>query len=532
MIIEYTEKERAHIQKIRDEYRGKLENASPKEREALILSRQTELDAYIDECEKKRFDAIGDNPEAIIANAKEQIPLIIEVSYKELTAHTLSDDLLATKIATSIENGAPLIDCNFMAECVRDELKFHIEVLRKDENQSYLGLLFEYLIDEVKKSAYTDKTAINNSGNELMQAQFKRSPIRDITDYGIMNDRVNIQMLQDAGIFKRVSDGQINLVYDVNQAPRGAEPVPVYVAQTFSLEDGEEDLSESELKASRKITAYDDAVENAIADLYYYWHRDNPDKKTLFITSAEIWRRMNGKQNRDGSAKPGKAQIEKVDKSVMKMRHTDIYMDLSNELKKNYITLDDERLVGGYFRDYMVKCREVGFVTENNRVIKGYAVEAEPIRATYNRAKKHVLFVPFSLLDTSETVNDTEYVTEFKLYLLRQILLMKNKVRNNNKIVINSIYSATGIDTPEQRAEHTRFNSDNARQTYIRKARKSDKEKIEAILTAWINKQWIKDFIPLDKNGKRISKARDAKAPKDNRQTIAYKIVYEPTEKE
>lgn len=514
MLIEYTPQEAEALQQITQDGKrrmteltdaiDKTEEGSA-ERKALInerikirLQMAAALETLSEKYQKERFKQIAADPEAILDNAREQIPRLLEYEYKELTAISRPADLETIGIADT-EGGRFLFKANFMAGLIMDELKLHISALQEDTER--LQELFELIIENIEASALTNSEEITlETAREIPVdvMRVRRKPIKDINLYGLMNDKMNAQLIQNDGIFQKAPDGQMRLLWNVNQAPKGSDQVPVYISLTY--EGIEKELS-------KKLNGYDNAVYNAISDLFYYWKRENP-QEPLFVTPQEIWRRMNGKQNRDGSAKPSAATVKRIRRSIDKMRHIDFYMDISEEIKAHYITLDDERLVGGYIKDYLLNCTEAGVYTQQGRIAHGYRVNQEPVLYTYNAAKKHVLFLPFDLLDTSGALSDSENVTEFKQYLLQQILLMKNGIRDNTKILMSTIYTATGIKTPEERVEAREYGNETTKQQAIRRKRTSDNEKIEKLLDVWTEKEWIKGYRALNANSKPARKTQ------------------------
>lgn len=331
----------------------------------------------------------------------------------------------------------------------------------------------------------------DNKSNKTKSSHYhKRNAIADISVYGLMNDKTSTQITQSANSKGKNEEGKLYLQWDINQAPRSHEPVVVHMALSY---DGTESM------LSKTLTTYDKAVYTAISNLFFYWKSTNSNKP-LYITPHEIYRRMNGKQNRDDGAKPSPAQIKKIKSSVEKMRHIDFCLDVTAELKKHYVTLNDDRLAEGYIRDYLLNCSKVSFKTERGHKVTGYRINAEPILYTYQAAKNHILFLPFELLNTSSVVRDAENATEFKMYLLQQILLMKNGVRNNHKILLSTIYKATGMQTPEERVENRDFASESARNSKIRKIKKADRDRIEKFLDFWKEKKWIKGYLKIGKN--------------------------------
>lgn len=534
MLIQFTAEEQAHIQAIKESYwkeRKESQEAiaaatDPEERKRLLIQHQAiigrledALQAYSDTLQQERFNQITGGAKGIIEHARTQAPAILEAMYREYEAY-YNDELFTAELINktgflSIKQGKLYLNANYAAKQLREELQLHVKALRGDK--AALQELLAVIVEAAEDSPWTDSAEITteeeNSPAHLEVARFRRSPITDITVFGLMNDKANAQILLDSGLLRQEPDGQLRVLFNVDQTPaavkdkaaKNGKEVPAerqvvsYIALTYDGTEG---------KLAKKPSGFDEAVYNAVADLFYYWHRDN-QQKPLYVTPQEIYRRMNGKQSRDGSAKPSPAQVKRIRRSMDKLRHIDFYMDISEEMKANYITLDDERLVGGYIKDYLLNCSEVGFYTEQGRRVEGYRINTEPILYTYNKAKNHILFLPFDLLDTSAALSDSENVTEFKLYLLKQIHLMKNGTRNSRKILLSTIYSATGIQTPEQRIETRQYNTEETKQANLRKLRKADRTKIEKLLDAWTAKEWIRGYKALNVNNK-PAKSNDA----------------------
>ena len=218
---------------------------------------------------------------------------------------------------------------------------------------------------------------------------------------------------------------------------------------------------------------------------------------------------MNGKRSGDGKAKPSAAQVKRICASLDKMRFTRFYMDISEEIKAYNLSIDDERIIGGRIDGYLLNSTKVEFTTDKGNTVAGYRIGEEPLLYTYNAAKKHILYVPYEMLDTSLKLQDSENVTEFRNYLLQQIQLMKNATeggkkgkyfKRSNTILIDTIYKDTGIQPPEVRIEEREYSTDKTKQANLRKLRKADRDKIEGILEAWKIKEWIKDYKPVKKS--------------------------------
>lgn len=518
MIIKYTEEQLTHIEQIRAKHTAGIQEAAAAKREAapnsderkeaintlqkLLLAQEMELLSYTDKCQQEYFQQyLAGNPDAIIEDAKKQVQLVIASIHKE---YIEGDEIIKYKLSDwqhmpmiTVKNKTPLLRSDYIAQAVQIELKLHTAALQEDQER--LAELTEIIIDEITQSPYTDNSGVKlNNKNGLPESIFllRRSPLQDITTYGLMNDKTNAQLIQDDGVFRATPDGQYALTWAVNQAPQKKEAVPVYMALTYEGTEG---------KITKKLTGYDIAVYNAVATRFYYWQLDSP-QKPLYITPQEIWRTMNGKKSGDGQAKPSKAQVKRVCASLDKMSFTRFQMDITNEIREFNLYIDDERITNGYIETYLLNSHKATAITNKGNIAQYYVVAEEPILYSYNRMKGHILEVPYELLDTSAKTSDTENVTEFRNYLLQQIQLMKNAAeeksgkyfKRSNVILLESIYKNTGILTPERRAERTAFTSDSARQTYVRKTRKADREKIEGILEAWTAKKWIRGYVALN----------------------------------
>ena len=527
MLIELTEEEKQQTQEIidsfqpeRDRIAAELEAVKdPEERAKLLIHQQTVLEsleaalnANFDKMQLKRFKPIREaGADAIIEDAKAQAPGLLEYIHsttKKQYSRANAEALKSTGIG-NIKDGLLYLDANYCMQALRSELKHHIEALM--DNKDELQELIAVLVETVENSDYTDNAEIiDQQQKHLDIKRYRRNPLNDITTYGIMNDKTSAQLIQDGEIFQQKADGQLMLRWAVNQAPQKKEVVPVYMALSYEGND---------FKVTKKLSDYDKRVYEAVGTRFYYWQQENP-QKPLYITPQEIWRTMNGKSSKDGKAKPSAAQVNKICESLDKMRFTRFYMDISAEIEAFNLSIDDERIAGGHIETYVLNSSKVEFTTDKGNTVQGYRIGEEPILYTYNKAKKHILYVPYEMLDTSSFTSDSENVTEFKGYLLQQIQLMKNaaedpnRFKRSNIILLETIYKETGIQPPEERAGGTAFTSDNARLTYIRKTRKADRQKIEGLLDAWKSKGWIKEYEILNNHNEPLREKQQAKGYK------------------
>ena len=517
------------------EIREKLKTAKGKEKDKL----QAQLDAldvqiantytaYYQAKEEEEFKQIKGGAKGIISHAKKLLPLII----KELTSDLFYVGAHGGAILLNggTEDETIHIKASFALDFIKYHLRLHIKAL--SDNEEALQDLFLLVNKCIKECDIIDEDRENAPAEDAKPEPqaidtFRRSPLANIEKIGIMSDKLNATMLTDPngmleGLLAEEANGQLRLFWSVNEAPKGREQVAVMAS--LSLPPGYEGLS-------RKISGFDLAVYSAVSDIFEKWIKEHPHEDLNF-SPADVWRRMNGKQPNDKQASPGAPKTKKIVASIEKMLSMRFTINLKEELEANCITLDDSRLVNGELEDYFLNCTTAKFKNDKGVEIIGYSIPASrmPILYKYNKAKGYIRNVPFELLDVSDQKSDSEYMTEFKFYLLRQIQYLKNqaekaisdkkskqKINPDNVILLETLYKGAGIPTPEERAiewaksgktasnEKGEAELKKAIDTQTRKNRSADKEKIESILNSWISKKWIKGYTAISGKNKTIS---------------------------
>lgn len=353
------------------------------------------------------------------------------------------------------------------------------------------GLLFYQLIIDI----YTNCNISEESAQrvkrfiDLMQDRgevvdlskmTKRSALKMPSQYSFMNDKVNAVLITDKKKGLELSGQECWIV----QSPKSKTEQPRIRALIGLTYEGDD------ITVKRRLTGFDMAVYNSICTLYVSTAERSNDP--AIFTPQDIWSAMNGIK---GRGKPSRAQVEKITRAVDKMRFTSFFCDVTEELKAGYIKAPDgSSFVKGVYQGYLLAANKSVFVTEKGNIIEGYGIIQKPILYEYNALKGHVINVDFDLLDTSKKVSNSEDVIVFRAYLLQQIQLLKHGSRNNPKILFETIYEETGTPAPGNRVQPGNYTNDSAYQTGLRKAAKADKDKIEGILSSWIDKGWISGF--------------------------------------
>lgn len=243
------------------------------------------------------------------------------------------------------------------------------------------------------------------------------------------------------------------------------------------------------------FTAFDNAVYCAVSTCYHYYQNQFSDTEVrppMFITPHEIWRMVNG--TTDDKAHPSELQAKRICESMDKMCRIRVTMDLEDEVRNNYIQIDRKHIAGIVMEDNLINAMKLSFRGNGGRLLPGYRVNAEPILYSYNYAKDHLLFVPFDLLDTSGSTGNAGNTVEFRIYLLQQIQLMNNNYRDSNRILYSTIYEKTCVLPPEKRISRDSHCSEKAYKKSLYKEAQKDRDKINAMLSDWVGKGFIKGF--------------------------------------
>lgn len=348
---------------------------------------------------------------------------------------------------------------------IRALLAWHLEQL----NEKQRGDLLAYIEHVVKEHALIEHKTPKRE---------KQPPIKNAL---LFNDKLNHELIKgDAGEnAQRAADdtGEYFRV-SVNQGKAASKRRTVTEALIIAPKiDG--------ARVTCSYTAFDNAVLSAVAAVFHT--RDDTDGGPVYLSSAEIWRLMNG--GLPETKKPTPAALDRVRDSINKMRASFIVIDAEEEARR--FKIDGEALAELNRDRYILQAEKVEGRTEKGRFFDLWKIYAPPPLYEYNRIKGHLLRVPLALLDTSEGLSAGENVIEFKNYLLLRVVNYKNRTLDSNRILFDSLYSSTGIKPPD------------ARGVAVRKTAAADREKLAAILTVWQKRGFINSFAPLY-SGQRI----------------------------
>lgn len=499
MIVQYTDEEQRQLQAIFDKYEAQIkEDLEPGEDSItyineLYVIRFKEIEAKRQEFQRARVQALGKDPAAILKSARQQIKLVLQREEKELEdIRAIEKDLKPYErygIITVREEGI-FLKAEYLTDSVLSELAYHLEALQDDKKNKLYNLVFEAI--EKCEFAY-QSNALALSPKEAI----KKSKLPKVKYHGFMNDNMDRAILKEGTIV----DGAARWI--VPQKVDKDFKVFSYIALSYEDESGE---------ILKKSGRHDKAIEETFGTCFYYWHKEHPFD-ILLLEPADLWRIMNGKQINDTSTRPSPQQLEAFINDIDRGRFTREYINVSEEIKKMNLVIDDDRIHNG-----IIDCARLDGVRKitlsGDKVEKiYYAISNYPPLYAYEMQKNRLVFVDHKYLDVSSTISNSANVIEFRNYLLVEIERMKHGDKTRpHTMLLKTIYEKTQVPTPEARAEETSFKSDNAKKTYIRKTRAADCEKISGILTAVKEQGGFFDFLPLDKNRRPVKRGQRTEA--------------------
>lgn len=202
----------------------------------------------------------------------------------------------------------------------------------------------------------------------------------------------------------------------------------------------------------KPFTQYDRCILNSVISL---WEAGNTT-----ITPEMICRAM---ANKTESEKITPQQQGAVTKSLEKMRYIHVFADLTEEMRKRKVKINDEP-IGQFQIDNFLLLMDKIKVSAGGTTKIAYHIIKEPILLTYSKMTGQLLTVKSALLDikkikdgkiSTETIPTTENRQPIKEYLLQRIEVMKydrkNKHSNqSNRILFDSLYRDTGTVTPNR----------------------------------------------------------------------------------
>lgn len=245
------------------------------------------------------------------------------------------------------------------------------------------------------------------------------------------------------------------------------------------------------IKLSKNITQYDFDIMDAVYSLYI---------NGCNVFSPEMVARMIS-GNLDGRVSAQK--IGSVSRSLNKLRHIDITIDLTDEyIKQGWDLPEDKTLLlrTSYLlpldiysavipdNGKVLKSRKAVINGEEIEIIAGYEFMKKPVLYTYAEQHGDIECFPMTLL-SDPALSDTDENTAIKWYVVRRIAALK-KSKNKTKEMREIIY----YDEEEQQGAFSDLWYNQNDYSNWRKKKQKIHEAIVAELEVCIREQYIKSY--------------------------------------
>ena len=166
MLIRYTDEEIMQFQAIIDKYHEKernIKDLTPEKKRRIYAEFYDEQQALTDSIQKKRFDELKGDPQAVLEHALRQLPQIIEVDYVEILNHINEPDMETfEKMGIAKADGNNIfLYADYISLRIKDELTLHIDFL-KEHDQKLLQMLYDSIYDAIAKSDHVTESINNN----------------------------------------------------------------------------------------------------------------------------------------------------------------------------------------------------------------------------------------------------------------------------------------------------------------------------------------------------------------------------------
>lgn len=231
--------------------------------------------------------------------------------------------------------------------------------------------------------------------------------------------------------------------------------------------------------SSPNVTQYDMAVLDAVYTLFV-------NRQSIFSPEM-LLRIMSG--NFDQNASPQK--VGSITRSINKLRHIDIRIDYTDEARARKLIGKNRTAV---ITSYLLPVDEIESRAANGQTIHAYRLLTEPALYVYARNIKQIIDVPTVLLETHDTLSDTDEVIVIKRYLIKRIEGMKN---SKNRLLSTKItYEWYDVKTKTTKGMFAElgYQKENFSEVGWRTKKSKLHKSVSQLLTAFQKDGYIKSF--------------------------------------
>lgn len=367
------------------------------------------------------------------------------------------------------------------------------EATDEDLKSADLEITTDMIADFLKDGVPTLEETVDTFGfpvlvylhNKNKNRAFEKLSSSKIKSFELMNDKLT-RIMETKLPEITEQNGAVKSSWGIRQSPAGARnTVSTFLELSFS--------SDSAIKPERPLTFYDNLIQSAIAAIIVNQIRNGGTLPVTF-TAKEVWRIMNGIQS-EKDRKPGEAELERINASILKMRNIDVLIDCREEINKQSYEFDGELVKGGTITARVVNADYGTFLLGNRQAQKNvFRIFDIPAIWHYNKMKRHTIAIPSEVLKTIDHTGTSGNTTPFKFYILNRIENMKSGNLNNRTIRFSSLYEETGTPSPEERLDRSKYKDTATYSANIRKQRAKDRKTVSDILEALAKKRYISGY--------------------------------------
>ena len=180
---------------------------------------------------------------------------------------------------------------------------------------------------------------------------------------------------------------------------------------------------------TKRLTPYDELVYIAISALFSVGND--------YITTAQIYNAM-GFEGR-----PSKYDIDKINKAITKMSGARIHIDNLEEIQAKY------KYPVVKYDGSLLPMERASIIINGQLAEAAIHIFREPPLISFARGRKQITTIERKLL--ASPISKTDQNIRLQTYLIERISRIKNDSKSSNKILFETLYSETGINTAKQK---------------------------------------------------------------------------------
>ena len=334
--------------------------------------------------------------------------------------------------------------------------KGYYDILYSEWDREMASLRSEYLPVLAKAIKHNEQTKdydmsvapyinITELVRKVIQAETENTPrLESISP--LSHVMANNTLINHLTMYPIINAGDFDMNV-INQKGKRKEITAYTLVSYDQAKDGAGNLITS------KLTEYERQVSDAIISI---WEETRKKSLPPEFTTDMVYRAMPGSGD-----KPSPQQAGAITKTIEKLRHLHIYLDVTEEMRARGITTDKV-----IYDDFFLSAAKVTRKIKNGgQTVIAYHLHAEPLILSYCKQTKQLITVSAKWLEikkvkggkiSKENIAMTQERQAITGYLIRRIAIMKNdnhnkKQNQSNTILFSTLFDDIGIPEPDKK---------------------------------------------------------------------------------